>query len=215
MRGGRRLANVVLVAALLLAVAPRPARAHDAPQSAGAPSRLLSTHPSLGVIGRAPPFTLGDPEGRPVSLTDFAGRIVLLAFIYTSCPSACPLVTQRMAVLQRRLTAAGLFPSRVNFVSVTVDPDRDTTETLARYAKGFGADPRGWKFLRDGSDALRPVLAAWDEWTKPLPAGEIDHPARLYLIDGAGRVREIYSLSLFDERQAFLDIRALLVQPPR
>ena len=57
------------------------------------------------------------------------------------------------------------------------------------------------------------MLAAWDEWTKPLPAGEIDHPARLYLIDGAGRVREIYSLSLFDERQAFLDIRALLVQP--
>ena len=213
MRGGRQLAILVLIAALLLAVAPRPARAHDTPQSAGAPARLLSTHPSLSVIGRAPPFTLGDPEGRPVSLTDFAGRIVLLAFIYTSCPSACPLVTQRMAVLQRRLTAAGLFPSRVNFVSVTVDPDRDTTETLARYAKGFGADPRGWKFLRDESDTLRPVLAAWDEWTKPLPTGEIDHPARLYLIDGAGRVREIYSLSLFDERQAFLDIRALLGQP--
>jgi len=212
MRGGRQLASLVLVAALLLAAAPRPARAHDAPQSAGA-ARLLSTHPSLGVIGRAPRFTLGDPEGRPVSLTDFAGRIVLLAFIYTSCPSACPLVTQRMAVLQRRLTAAGLFPSSVNFVSVTVDPDRDTTETLARYAKGVGADPRGWKFLREGSDALRLVLAAWDEWTKPLPTGEIDHPARLYLIDGAGRVREIYSLSLFDERQAFLDIRALLGQP--
>src|SRR2546427_187605 len=121
MRGGRQLASLVLVAALLLAAAPRPARAHDAPQSAGA-ARLLSTHPNLGVIGRAPRFTLGDPEGRP-------------------------------------------------------------------------------------------VLAAWDEGTKPLPAGEIDHPARLYLIDGAGRVREIYSLSLFDERQAFLDIRALLVQP--
>src|SRR5947209_7689197 len=134
MRGGRQLASLVLVAALLLAAAPRPARAHDAPQGAGAPAGLLSTHPSLGVIGRAPRFTLGDPEGRPVSLTDFAGRIVLLAFIYTSCPSACPLVTQRMAVLQRRLTAAGLFPSRVNFVSVTVDPDRDTTETLARSA---------------------------------------------------------------------------------
>src|SRR3989442_93803 len=113
MRGGRQLASLVLVAALLLAAAPRPARAHDAPQSAGA-ARLLSTHPSLGVIGRAPRFTLGDPEGRPVSLTDFAGRIVLLAFIYTSCPSACPLVTQRMAVLQRRLTAAGGLSPRRN-----------------------------------------------------------------------------------------------------
>ncbi|MBI4271464.1 MAG: SCO family protein, partial [Candidatus Rokubacteria bacterium] len=41
----------------------------------------------------------------------------------------------------------------------------------------------------------------------------IDHPARLYLLDPAGRVREIYSLSFFDERQAFLDIRALLREP--
>src|SRR3989442_15789363 len=127
MRGGPRLASFVLTAALLLAVAPRPVRAHDAPQGAGAPARILWTHPSLGVIGRAPPFTLGDPEGRPVSLTDFAGRIVLLAFIYTSCPSACPLVTQRMAVLQRRLTAAGPFPSRVNFVSFTGGPHRGPT----------------------------------------------------------------------------------------
>src|SRR5256712_5624642 len=205
MRGGRQLASLVLVAALMLAVAPRPVRAHDAPQSAGA-RPLPPTHPSLGVVGRAPPFTLGDPEGRPVSLTDFAGRIVLLAFIYTSCPSACPLVTQRMAVLQRRLTAAGLFPSRGNFVSVTVDPDPDTTETLARYPKGFGADPRGWKFLRDASDALRPMLAAWDEWTKPPPAGGTHPPARLYLIDGGGRVRRLYTASLFDSRPALLDI---------
>src|SRR3989449_9556599 len=168
MRGGRQLGSLALMAALLLAVAPRPARAHDAPQSADAPARLLSTHPSLSVIGRAPRFTLGDPEGRPVSLTDFAGRIVLLAFIYTSCPSACPLVTQRMAVLQRRLTAAGLFPSSVNFVSVTVDPDRDTTETLARYAKGVGADPGGWEFLREGGDDPRLVLAAWDQGEEAL-----------------------------------------------
>src|SRR3989442_14220347 len=145
MRGGRQLASLVLVAALLPAAAPRPARAHDAPQSAGA-ARLLSTHPSLGVIGRAPRFTLGDPEGRPVSLTDFAGRIVLLAFIYTSCPSACPLVTQRMAVLQRRLTAAGLFPSRVHLVSGTVGPHPGTPQTPARHATGFGAGPRRLEF---------------------------------------------------------------------
>src|SRR5439155_486363 len=78
---------------------------------------------------------------------------------------------------------------------------------------GAGALPGGWTFLRDRPDALRPVLAAWDEWTRPLPGGEIDHPARLYLIDGAGRIREIYSLALFDERQALLDIRALLGRP--
>src|SRR3989442_11221307 len=137
MRGGPRLASFVLTAALLLAVAPRPVRAHDAPQGAGAPARILWTHPSLGVIGRAPPFTLGDPEGRPVSLTDFAGRIVLLAFIYTSCPSACPLVTQRMAVLQRRLTAAGIFSPRRHFASAPVSSHPATTSAPAPHAKGI------------------------------------------------------------------------------
>jgi protein SCO1/2 len=54
------------------------------------------------------------------------------------------------------------------------------------------------------------VLAAFDEWTRPRPGGEIDHPARLHLIDARGRVREIYSLGFFDAGQALLDINALL-----
>ena len=56
---------------------------------------------------------------------------------------------------------------------------------------------------------MRPVLAAYDEWTRPQPDGEIDHPARLYIIDPRGRIREIYSISFFDERQTYLDIQAL------
>jgi cytochrome oxidase Cu insertion factor (SCO1/SenC/PrrC family) len=115
-----------------------------------------------------------------------------------------------MALLQSRLRETRLFPSRVGLLSVTIDPERDSPAALARYAKAFSADLHGWSFLRENAELLRPVLAAYDEWTKPLPGGEIDHPARLYLIDPQRRVREIYSLSLFDEHQAFLDIRALL-----
>lgn len=210
MSGARRLAVALLAGALLL-TPPRPARPHEAGPTRGArPPGPVSADPSLPVIRRAPDFALLDPDGRVVRLSDFRERVVLLAFIYTSCPAACPLVTQRMAVLQRRLAAAGLFPGRVNLVSVTVDPERDGAGVLARYAQRFGADPRGWRFLRDRREALEPALAAWDEWTKPLPGGEIDHPARLHLVDRAGRVREIYSLSFFDERQALSDIRALL-----
>ena len=213
MRRARRRALPALVAALVATGGPPFGDAHDVAGSGGATARPFSANPSLGVIGPAPPLALLDLDGRAVSLAELRGRVVLLSFIYTSCPSACPLVTQRMAVLQRRLTEAGLFPSRASLVSVTVDPDRDSVAVLARYAKGFGADPRGWTFLRERREALGPVLAAWGEWTKSLPNGEIDHPARLYLLDPAGRVREIYSLSFFDERQAFLDIRALLREP--
>jgi protein SCO1 len=110
-----------------------------------------------------------------------------------------------MARLQQKLIAARL-PAVL--VSVTVDPERDDAKTLALFGKRFGARA-GWHFLRDEPARLAPVLAAYDEWTQRLPSGELDHPARLHLVDGAGRVREIYSLAFFDEEQAFLDIRAL------
>jgi len=54
------------------------------------------------------------------------------------------------------------------------------------------------------------VLKAYDEWTKLLPKGELDHPARVYLIDRKGNIREIYSLAFFNEKQALIDIRTLL-----
>ncbi|HXM76678.1 MAG TPA: SCO family protein, partial [Thermoanaerobaculia bacterium] len=83
---------------------------------------------------------------------------------------------------------------------------------LARYASDLGADPLGWRFLRDTAEVLAPVLGAYHEWTKVLPEGEIDHPARVYLIDAGGRIREIYSLAFFDPRQALIDIRSLVAQ---
>jgi len=115
-------------------------------------------------------------------------------------------------VLQQRLRATGLLPGRVTLISVTVDPERDTPAALAAYARAFRPHPDGWRFLRESRDRLRPMLDAYDEWTAPLPSGEIDHPARLHLVDAHGRVREIYSLDFFDERQALADIQALLAE---
>jgi protein SCO1/2 len=206
--GRRALVAAGLAGVLLLGGEPRRAWPHGPP--ADRPAGPYTSGPSLAVIRPAPDFGLVDSGGGGVRLADLRGRVVLLAFVYTSCPAACPLITQRMAALHRRLQAAGWLPTRVVLLSVTVDPERDSPAVLARYARSFRADPQGWRFLREDPVRLGPVLAAWDEWTRALPGGEIDHPARLHLIDGRGRVREIYSLALFDERQAFLDIQTLL-----
>lgn len=201
-----RLGISLLAGALLLGAAPRVARPHELPAPRRElPARHLAPSPSLGIIRPAPDFTLLDVNGRPVRLSELQGRVVLLSFIYAACTAACPLLTQRMALLQTRLRAARLFPSRVALLS-------DIAAVLARYANGFGADRAGWRFLREDPGRLKPVLLAYDEWVKPLPGGELDHPARVFLIDREGR-REIYTLSFFDERQAFLDIQALLREP--
>ena len=197
-------ALVLLVCACLV----RSAIAHEVKTSPSQGDLGVSLEPRLPKIKTAPDFTLLDTSGRPVHLSALRGRVVLLSFIYTKCSVACPLLTKRMALLRERLTRSGLH--RTHFLSVSVDPERDSAEVLDRYAAHFAGSLGGWQFLRDRPERLRPVLAAYDEWTRPQANGEIDHPARIYLIDPLGNIREIYSLSFFNERQAFVDIRALL-----
>jgi protein SCO1 len=201
-----RLVRAVLAVGVATACTAAGAGAHE-PGPAPAAVRELSASPRLPVIRHAPLLALPDTAGRIVHLESLRGRPLLVSFIYTQCSSACPLLSQRMAVLQWRLRAERV---AVPLLSVTVDPERDTNAALRDYGVRFGADPERWRFLRDEPARMQPVLAAWDEWTRRLATGEIDHPARIYLLDAAGMIREIYSLAFFDERQAWLDIQALL-----
>jgi protein SCO1/2 len=194
-----------LFAATLLALATVPALAHD---QVLARSPSLSATPHLAPIKPAPDFALRDPAGQTVRLAQLQGRTVLLAFVFTTCAGACPLILHQMSLLQGRLEKAGLMQGRAVLLSVTVDPARDTPEILAQHARTFGARP-GWLFLREESDNLAPVLDAYGEWTRKMEGGDIDHPARIYLIDPVGRIREIYSLAFFDERHAAIDIQAI------
>src|SRR5271169_388550 len=72
----------------------------------------ISTNPNLSVIARAPEFSLRDPSGKPVRLSDHQGRVVLLAFVFTTCPGVCPLISKQMSALQESLKQEGLFGRR-------------------------------------------------------------------------------------------------------
>src|SRR5882672_7981790 len=112
------LTRSVLVAAVtVLGLASLPAFAHS-DVTVKAPA--ISAAPHLAVIKPAPDFTLVDTNGQPVRLAQLRGRIVLLAFVFTACTTACPLIAHQMSVLQGHLTQAGLLPRRVVLLSVTV-----------------------------------------------------------------------------------------------
>jgi protein SCO1/2 len=213
---GSRIVGCVMLAGFLSAAGCISAPAHEVQQSVptGASALAIANHPSLAVIKAAPDFTLLDSRDHRLKLSELRGRVVLLSFIYTNCATTCPLLTHRMGLLQDRLKDAGLWPRSISFLSVTVDPERDVGSVLAEYAERFDAVDSNWRFLRDEPAAARSVLAAYDEWTKPLPNGELDHPARVYLIDRRGNIREIYALAFFDERQAFIDIHTLAEERP-
>ena len=202
--------RAALAAAVALGlVLPAGSLAHE-PTGSGRTALPPVTAARLAVVRDAPDFTLVDDAGRSLRLSDLRGQVVLISFVYLSCPTACPLITQRLALLHRELSRTGRTPGRVTLLSITVDPKRDDAAALARYARAVGADGRGWRFLREEPSRLSPVLAAFDEWTRRAPGGDVDHPARLHLIDGRGLVREIYSLAFFEPRQARVDLESLL-----
>src|SRR5438128_747717 len=109
----------------------------------------------LPKIAPAPEFTLTSQDGAPVTLADFRGKVVAVTFIFTLCTATCPVLTPMMSFVQDRLGAD--FGAKIAFISITVDPERDTPEVLKEYAEAFGANLAGWSFLTGAPDAIRDV----------------------------------------------------------
>lgn len=104
----------------------------------------------LPVYGTVPDFRLVERSGRPVQLEDLLGKVWIANFIFTHCPDECPLMTAEMAQMQVDFAAA----PDLRFLSITVDPDRDTPAMLSQYAAQFQADPQRWLFLTGDKRAI-------------------------------------------------------------
>jgi len=126
-----------------------------------------------------------------VTSADLAGRVWIADFVFTRCPDVCPLLSTRMAALQKSL-ATGDDPVRL--VSISVDPAHDTPAVLAEYAERYHAGP-GWLFLTGSRDAVAGLLrdgfrvAFADDGP---PASPITHSDRFVLVDRQLRVRGYY-----------------------
>ena len=94
-----------------------------------------------------------------------------MSFVYTTCGGTCPATTHTLYPGPAGARGGGLWGKQVEFVSITLDPARDTPEVLAGYARVYDADPAAWHFLTGPPDAVARVVAAWGMWVKPGPAG--------------------------------------------
>jgi protein SCO1/2 len=166
----------------------------------------------LADIGPAPATILIDSAGKPFDLASRRGKVVLVSFVYTTCTGVCPGTTQALARIQETLQEAKVWATSVEFVSITLDPARDTPEILHRYARLFRADPTAWHFLTGSQDQVESVIAAWGMWVKSVPSGALDHPSRIFLLDPRGRQREIYNLEFLKPESVLQDVRGLLAE---
>ena len=113
----------------------------------------------------APDFTLENQFGEDVSLSDFDGKVVVVAFIYTACPDVCLIISSNIDYVSQNLGSEAEF---VEFVSITIDPARDTTQRLLEWTTARGYE---WNHLTHGRGSV--MQAVWDEWKVVVDANHI------------------------------------------
>ena len=164
--------------------------------AAAAPAQAAAWH-NIDVRGSVPPlaFDMTDAAtGKPVTATDFRGRIVLLYFGYTNCPDVCPLTLHNITVILQRLGKQRLGKSAddVRVLFVTVDPHRDSLPVLRAYTALFAPQIVG---LRPDANQLARLARRYRLAYSVSPATgshpyEVTHSAAVYVFDrtGAGRL---------------------------
>lgn len=162
------------------------------------------------VVGEVPDFTLINRDGQTVRRADLAGAPWVADFIFTRCGASCPMMSLRMARLERSLPE----DLGVRFVSFSVDPEHDTPKVLEDYAQSLGA-PGRWLFLTGDKAQIHRLSSegfklAVDDTTPVSPDEPILHSTRFVLVDGQGRIRGYYEA--FDEpslERLVKDLRAI------
>jgi len=131
---------------------------------------------------------LTDHTGKPRTLADFKGKVVVVFFGYTQCPDVCPTTLVDMKAVKEQLGKDG---ERLQVLFVTVDPERDTPELLAKYVPAF--DP-SFVGLYGDAEATARTAKEFKVFYKKVPGSSptnysVDHTAALYIYDPSGRLR--------------------------
>lgn len=141
----------------------------------------------LAVLGEVPEFQLVSDTGKPFDSHALDGHVWVADFIYTNCDGPCPMMSTHMRRLQDQTAAE--FPG-VRFVSITVDPARDTPAALAEYAKRYKRDPRRWFFLTGDTAILNEV--SLKTFKLNSVDGSMTHSTRFALVDKNRKIRGYY-----------------------
>jgi len=167
------------------------------------------------VFHRVKELTLTNQLGKEVSLNkDLKGKILVVDFIFTSCRSVCPRLTDRMRLIQKSYIKKN--PDWVQFISISVDPEHDSVEALRAYADRYQADHDRWWFLTGDRDKIfdyaRNELGLSLQPSDGNP-GMLDHSEKFVLIDTARYIRGYFNgLDIVDDRKIADDISILTME---
>lgn len=186
------------LAALTLAVAGcDTARAEhsaaESPHAAGAPAARSAAAPRADAPGELPGHSLyhldtewRDQDGAPRQLSSLAGRVQVVAMVYTHCAATCPQIVVDMKRLEGELVPQ--HDREVGFVLVSIDPRRDTPERLQEFGEGARLDPARWTLLSAGEEEILELAALLGVKYRRDGEAEFSHSNIITVLDRGGQI---------------------------
>jgi protein SCO1/2 len=178
----------------------------------GTPTSTLR-EPAVG--DQAPKFSLVNQDGRRVTLADYRGRALALAFIYTRCPlpDYCPLMSENFAAVNRELAKDPALGARARLLSVTVDPEYDTPKVLRSYGAAHTGELANERFERwqfatgDAAEVRRLAESFGLSYTRE--GDQIIHSLRTAVIGADGRLFKLYRGNEWKPAELLTDLKTL------
>ena len=149
--------------------------------------RLGLTSKGDTIYPTIPDFQFINQNGKTVSNADFEGKIYVVDFFFTHCPTICPKVTAQMLRVHDRFKDS----ASVSLLSHTIDPKRDTVGRLKEYAEKLGVSAPKWHFITGEKDSIYGIADNYFSIAQedPTAPGGFDHSGRLILVDKKRHVR--------------------------
>jgi cytochrome oxidase Cu insertion factor (SCO1/SenC/PrrC family) len=191
----RLLGAYVLAAGLALTACSAPVTGPSG-QAGGAQGRAAAANPNLdpgSLLGSvpAPEFRLTNQFGQPMSLSQFRGKVIILAFTDSQCTTVCPLTTISMIEAKQLLGQAG---DAVQLLGIDANPQATSVSDVMAYSRAHGMVNQ-WDFLTGPVASLQATWRAYHIAVQ-ISSGQIDHTPALFVIDQRGRERTVYLTSM-------------------
>ena len=170
------------------------------PKSPAAPGRQA-------VNIAVPDFELKDQDGEVFHFASARGEVVLITFIFTTCPDVCPLLTAKFAAIQRELERQKI--TDYHLLSITTDPERDTPTALKAYASQFKANTGHWSFLTGNRRDLAKVWKVFGLNVVKNQSGQVQHTTFTTVVDRRGNRRIDYYGEKWRDGDVLADIQWL------
>lgn len=174
---------------------------------------------TLPIYGHATDGKVIDREAKSLKLHDLMGdKVVLLSFIYATCNdiNGCPLSTGVFHRVKRAMEKSSL-KNQLRLITLSFNPEHDTSEVMAKYGASFSNEKTDWRFLTTRSQSeLQPILDGYNQAVQidydeqGEKTGTISHTLRVYLIDKNKKIRKIYSVGFLHPDLLINDVKTVM-----